>query len=182
MCTCAGGTWVKGLCAFLIGLVWPCRGPDWFWVFCLGFLLRTARGCLLSSIMSILVGFVWSTWSSCNGSGASLGILGVPHLLIVVRRGRGWKNYQLIGLQLTQVCEPIILFLLMLSLVDQSSQFIHLDYHLAWSIRLWNWSTSELLSWFPEVIKRNRAAVVWPIIKLYNTCTVLAWMFIGSDF
>jgi hypothetical protein len=68
--------------------------------------------------------------------GSSLGILGVPHLLIVVRRGRGWKNYQLIGLQLTQVCEPIILFLLMLSLVDQSSQFIHLDYHLAWSIRL----------------------------------------------
>ena len=59
-----------------------------------------------------------------------------PHLLIVARRGRGWKNYQLIGLQLTQVCEPIILLLLMLSLVDQSSQFIHLDYHLAWSIRL----------------------------------------------
>ena len=30
VCTWAGGTWVKGMRAFLIGLVWPCRGPDWF--------------------------------------------------------------------------------------------------------------------------------------------------------
>jgi len=38
------------------------------------------------------VGFAWCAWSSCYYSGASLGILGVPHLLIVVCCDCGWKN------------------------------------------------------------------------------------------
>ena len=38
-------------------------------------------------------GSAWSACSSCYGLGASLGILGVPHLLIVVHRGCGWKDY-----------------------------------------------------------------------------------------
>src|SRR6185312_12077171 len=64
---------------------------DFICVSCLGFLLRT-REHLISSTLLIPLGFVWSASSSCYISGASLGILGVPHLLIVVRCDCGWKN------------------------------------------------------------------------------------------
>ena len=100
------------------------------------FLLRTARRRPISSTLLILLDRDWKRDQDCFPRCAAPDSSVDSHLLIVVRRGRGWKTYQLIGLQLTQVCEPIILFLLLLSLVDQSSQFIHLDYHLAWSIRL----------------------------------------------
>jgi hypothetical protein len=64
-------------------------------------------------------GPVWSTWSSYNGLGASLGILEVSHLLIVVRRGRGWKDFS--GLDCI-LCKPnpTISATVWVSLIDQN--------------------------------------------------------------
>jgi len=51
-----------------------------------------------------------------------------PHLLIVVRRGCGWKIYLGIGLQHLIVSWSLYLFVLLLVLVNQAELFIHLDF------------------------------------------------------
>jgi len=70
----------------------PCKDKirlDFICVSCLGFLLRTREHLISSTLYQSL----------SDMCGAALRILGVPLLLIVVHRGRGWKNYLGFGLQ-----------------------------------------------------------------------------------
>ena len=74
---------------------------DFICVSCLGFLLRTARRRPTSSTLPILLDCDWEYDQDCF-LGALLRILcWNPHLLIVVLRGRGWKNYLGFGLHLS---------------------------------------------------------------------------------
>ena len=88
-------------CVHLYGLGWLCKGGTGFYLWSYSSSSRRSENprwcshqvlrledCLLDSC-----GSTWSAWSSCYGLSASLGILGVPHLLIIVHCGCGWKDY-----------------------------------------------------------------------------------------
>ena len=64
-------------------------------------------GSLSSRLSSRFLWICWSAWSSCYGLSASLGIRGVPHLLIVVHRGCGWKKLSRVWFA-TLVSRPFI--------------------------------------------------------------------------
>ena len=74
---------------------------DFICVSRLGFLLRIVRRRPISSTLLILLDRDWERDQDCF-LGALLRILRWnPHLLIVVLRGRGWKNYLGFGLHLS---------------------------------------------------------------------------------
>ena len=88
-------------CVHLYGLGWLCKGGTGFYLWSYSSSSRRSKNprwcshqvlrpedCLPDSC-----GSAWSAWSSCYGLSASHGILGVPHLLIVVHCGYGWKDY-----------------------------------------------------------------------------------------